>query len=270
MRPVYSDSWQPSPTVERVLFVSVGLVLFIAGLLKAREWIANPYMPGDVPAIPALRAAVVNAEFALSLWLLSGAYPRTARYAAGGCFSLFLAVAIRDVLEGRESCGCFGNFNVRPWVTGLFDLSVMGCLIAFVPGQSRHTVRALITAALFLSVAIPITIAMHSAANQTHLMLSPPVVDLGTIQRKSVARSSFTVTNTSSKAVVIASLVPSCNCLEVRLHARSIPPGETISGEVELDPQARPNFTGHLALTVTGTSNEGKVLFTLLVEAELR
>lgn len=259
-----------SSSGARGVSLVAGLVLLSASALKAREWIADPDIPGDLPAIPAVRAAIVNVEFALSFWLLSGAYPRMARHVAVCCFSLFLAIAIRDVLEGKVSCGCFGKLTVPPWLTALFDLGVIGCLIAFVPGKSSHRMRAVIAAGLFLSVGIPITIAISFSARQTHLELSPAVIDLGTISRNSVARSSFAVANTSSKVVVIASIVPSCDCVDVSLPTRSISPGETISGDVILDTQLRPNFTGNLAITITGTSIEGNVVFTLLVEAAVR
>jgi uncharacterized membrane protein YphA (DoxX/SURF4 family) len=256
---------------SRVVAIVLGLVLLTAGVLKARQWSDDPYAPGDLPAVPALRAAVANAEVALGLWLLSGIYPRAARVIAVGCFAVFLAVATRDSLENKASCGCFGSLAVPPWLTAIFDFVALACLVGFAAPQ-RATSRRLtsLAIAVFLAASVLVTWAIVGATHHPRLTPAPAVVDLGVIHPGAVSRSGFALSNTGTTAVEVTSVVTSCPCVEVRLPTGAIPPEQTVAGEVVLDTNIKPGFIGGLSVSVTGVDPAGRIVFTLTVEAVVR
>jgi hypothetical protein len=264
----HSTSPFPPDTGARLVSFVVGLVLIATGALKGLNWTVDPYSSGDLPAVPAVRAAIVDLEVALAVWLLSGSYPRAARAAAVCCFTLFLAVATKSALGRQESCGCLGNLIVSPWLMAAFDILVLGCLIGFEP-RSRPIgrLRTGIALVLFLGVSLPLTLMISHAGRQSQLIVTPAVVDLGTIPSGTVARARFTVSNPGPSVVSITSITPNCSCVEVTLSTTTITGSESANGEIILDTKVRPNFGGALAIKVIGSNSEGRVVMTLYVRA---
>lgn len=255
----------------RLIAIVLGLVLIVAGGLKGHQWMVDPFVPGDIPAVPALRAAVVCAELTLGLWLLSGAYPQTARRAAVACFAVFLTVATRDALENRASCGCFGSLTVPPWATVVFDMAALAGLSAFAPPPRRIRFRSVALVALAaLTVNSVITLALLGAADRPHLTPTPAVLELGTLSPGDVTRAELLVSNDGSLPVTVAEIRTSCPCLEVRLDEYTIQPGQTVRGQLVFDTTAEPDFAGGLSVSVTGTDSSGRTILSLTAEAIIR
>lgn len=124
------------------------------------------YFPADAVrierayAIPSwLSAASVQLELLVGFWLLSGCQATIARVTAISLFSLFALFSLYPALSGSESCGCFGEFAVNPWLTLLVDLTVITVLTAWRPifGTSRWRLPSAVAAYAILAffVGIP-------------------------------------------------------------------------------------------------------------------
>jgi len=77
--------------------------------------------------------------------------------------------------------------------------------------------------------------------------------------------ATFTLTNSGTQAIQLARIDTSCSCLtvDVPLH---ISPGEQVEGRAKLDLRDEPNFTGEVAIEITGWTSAGEQAF-LVVDA---
>ncbi|BBO34282.1 MauE/DoxX family redox-associated membrane protein [Lacipirellula parvula] len=119
------DATNDDPPLQRrsVFFVRLlltGLLLTTAALkvLSPAESAAMA-IAYNIP--PFLTAMVVQAELALAALLLFGCRPRQTLFAAAVMFALFGAFSSYRGWAGYESCGCFGSFQVNPWITAALD-----------------------------------------------------------------------------------------------------------------------------------------------------
>jgi len=62
-------------------------------------------------------------EFALGVWLVCGLFRKAAWLAGTLCYLGFVGVTLAKALLGFESCGCFGQIHVDPWIS-LFAIDV--------------------------------------------------------------------------------------------------------------------------------------------------
>ena len=163
-----------------------GLLLMVAAALKVHE-VMNVAIPSwDVKAalvvdkaieagtaMPAWKANVLGfwesyefllmqipLEFALGAWMVSGLF-RKASWIAGTCaYFGFIFATLFKVLSGAESCGCFGQVHVNPWITLLaIDIPFFLLLAIFRPKGEKllpppwpNVVHALATAVPILAV----------------------------------------------------------------------------------------------------------------------
>jgi hypothetical protein len=106
---------------RRLVPLSVALLLFSAAALKGYELFAVPLSETSLWDSRGFRIAGVEAEFALGVWLLSGLWPRQARWAALAAFAAFFAASLWKAFAGDTSCGCFGRLSVSPRWTAALD-----------------------------------------------------------------------------------------------------------------------------------------------------
>src|SRR5262249_3690019 len=64
-------------------------------------------------------------EMLLAAWLLSRLAPRPAWCLALSTYAVFLVLALRQLLQGKASCGCFGSFEASPAVMAPLDAVVL-------------------------------------------------------------------------------------------------------------------------------------------------
>ncbi len=117
----------------RITSIAAGLFLLTAALLKASSAgpETNPLLQKAGHLVGLL---AVQVEFALGLWLLTGAFPSAARFVGAATFAAFAAVNAWLGMQGESSCGCLGrHVSVNPWAMMALDLAVSASLLTFRP-----------------------------------------------------------------------------------------------------------------------------------------
>ena len=75
-------------------------------------------------------------ELGMGLGLLSGLYKRLAWLGTLLCFLIFCGVTLYKGLTGAESCGCFGQVHINPWITlSAIDIPAVLLLLIFRPAK---------------------------------------------------------------------------------------------------------------------------------------
>ena len=108
--------------MNKIVMTLVGLLLMAAALLKAHEvmnvgfpsWRDNPTGFWESYEFFLLQ---IPLEFALGAWMVSGLFRKAAWLAGTLCYFFFIFVTLGKALLGYESCGCFGQIHVDPWMT---------------------------------------------------------------------------------------------------------------------------------------------------------
>jgi hypothetical protein len=96
--------------------------LLAAATLKTYQLATDPAL-GILYGSRLLQVGLVQFEYALAIWLLSGQWPRYCRAAALVTFVGFAGVAAYLALTNAESCGCFGHVSMNPWLTLGIDIT---------------------------------------------------------------------------------------------------------------------------------------------------
>jgi hypothetical protein len=131
-----------------VLRVVLALILLAAAALKARQLATEPIFGSGLLESRWFLIAAVEFELLFALWLLSTLLPSPSGRGAGGegiltwllsvaLFSIFACVSLYKALSGYASCGCFGNLQVNPWHTAMFDMVVLCALVYFRPAGAK-------------------------------------------------------------------------------------------------------------------------------------
>src|SRR5947209_6362476 len=115
----------------------LGLLLIAAAVLKAHEQAGAWAAASDFSAGRWLSLGALGVELVLGFWLLTGLYPRLARWLAGTAFVVFLAVSLTRAAAGETSCGCFGRVPVNPWITAGLDAVAVVALLLVRPPDSQ-------------------------------------------------------------------------------------------------------------------------------------
>ena len=146
----------------------LGLVLLIAAALKGYQLATEPVANNGILTSRWFLIAQVEFELMFGLLLLSGLYKRLMWMVALVCFVGFSLVTLYKGLAGAASCGCFGQVEINPWYTLIFDLAAVTALLIFRPsGKHRqyvqfHWLRSAMVAAVALVAGIPGGLAMAS------------------------------------------------------------------------------------------------------------
>jgi hypothetical protein len=123
------QAWLRRAEAGRVVRTILGVLLFVAAFAKGLS-------PADSAAAIldgwpfAVRLLVVQAELAFGVVLVLGLWRSCVHDAAILVFAGFAVIALRSVLIGDKSCGCFGAVAVDPRLTLLVDLAAVAALLA--------------------------------------------------------------------------------------------------------------------------------------------
>lgn len=103
----------------------------------------------------------------------------------------------------------------------------------------------------------------------THFLLdaNPARIQMGEVAQGGCKDATFTLTNSEAQTIELARIDTSYPCLtvDVPLH---ISTGEQVEGRAKLDLRDEPNFTGEVAIEITGWTSTGDQAF--LVVAAVR
>jgi hypothetical protein len=84
--------------------------------------------------------SLLPAEVMLGLALIAGFWARLVRLSTLTLFSAFACYSLRAAVDGRPSCGCFGQVTISPWAMFFVDASVIAMLLWWQPKVTRPAV----------------------------------------------------------------------------------------------------------------------------------
>jgi len=116
-----------------VMRFAVAAIFLVAAGLKAHQLATTPYLGEGLLHARWFNIFVVEFELFFGIWLIFGMLPKLTWFGTVGCFSIFASVSLYKAVSGEGSCGCFGAAEISPWVTTLFDVSLVGMLMLFRP-----------------------------------------------------------------------------------------------------------------------------------------
>lgn len=100
-------------------------------------------------------AFLIIGEWLLGFWLISNAYSKVARKITLVVFATFFVYSSYLAISNAPSCNCFGHVRIPPLWTALFDLTVIGLLLAN-PIEScvntKGTLRRLVLSGAFPAI----------------------------------------------------------------------------------------------------------------------
>ncbi len=131
--------------ISAIVLKLLGVLLLAGASLKGHELLTIPMANNDLWSYRPFIIFQVEFELILGIWLLSGLWKRTAWGMTALCFFIFSCVTAYKGLAGADSCGCFGQIHVNPWIT-LFciDLPCLLALIAFPPQNTKKMLASTI------------------------------------------------------------------------------------------------------------------------------
>lgn len=148
-----------------IIMTLAGLLLMIASVLTAIEvmnvgipsWKTNPTGFWESYEFLLIQIPV---EFSLGAWMISGLFRKASWIAGTLAYFGFIFVTLYKVIIGAESCGCFGQVHVNPWITLLaIDMPFFVLLAIFRPKGVKllpppwpNVAHALVTAVPLLAV----------------------------------------------------------------------------------------------------------------------
>jgi thiol-disulfide isomerase/thioredoxin len=105
----------------------------------------------------------IPVEMGLGIWLLSGLFKKAGWLLAVILYVVFMFATLYRAIKGMDSCGCFGPFDVNPWITFFaIDITVLAGLLIFRPRGEKLLPPPWPGAIHFFSVAIPTFILLPS------------------------------------------------------------------------------------------------------------
>ena len=114
------------------------MFFLVTAFLKWRAFLAGT--PSAVSEVaPQLEWGLIQFEFLLAVWLLSGLAAREVWWVLVITFSVLAGASVYQVWMGQSSCGCFGQFSLHPiWVV-LLDTCLLLLLYWFGPTTQATT-----------------------------------------------------------------------------------------------------------------------------------
>jgi hypothetical protein len=126
--------------INAVVMTLAGLLLIAAAILKAHENLTI-YFPSwhekGVWESWEFFLVQIPVEFALGVWMVSGLFRKASWLAGTAAYWGFVGVTLYKALGGAESCGCFGQIQVNPWIT-LFAIDVPFALLLTIFRPKGH------------------------------------------------------------------------------------------------------------------------------------
>ncbi|MBN2513122.1 MAG: hypothetical protein JXB18_09315 [Sedimentisphaerales bacterium] len=126
-------------TMNRIIMTLAGLMLIIASIMKFHQLLTEPILgwkEGGLWESYEFFLVQIPLELSLGIWLVSGLFRKAAWLVGTLSFLGFIVITAYKMHIGDESCGCFGQVHVRPWITLSFiDIPFFLLLVIWRPGK---------------------------------------------------------------------------------------------------------------------------------------
>jgi hypothetical protein len=217
---------------------------------------------------PEIQLGVIELEFFLAFWLISGIRPLGSWIVGLLTFGGFAAVSAYLGWVGQSSCGCLGKLSVNPWYAFALDTVVIATLLVGRPDTSafwnrpRSTIRtALIPAAwavggmvlisgLVLGIAsfcfgsLPAALAYLRGER---IWVEPRLLDVGEGVAGDVRKVPIELTNWTNRRIRLIGGTADCSCTLLEDLPVTIPPNETRSVAVSVRLSGAPGIISRKA-----------------------
>lgn len=157
-----------------VVRVVVALVLLVAAAAKCHQCCTGPIPGTGVLSARWFVICLVEAEWlgTVGLLLLAGILAKPAWAAALACFGAFTLVSLSKGLMGEATCGCFGRWELNPFITATMDAVIVASLLRWRPKQAvadfrQVFARATCVLVVWVAVGVPAAYAMGSYTPDT-------------------------------------------------------------------------------------------------------
>jgi hypothetical protein len=141
------------------------------------------------------------------------------------------------------------------FVTGRWDF-VLGCLIAVAGCSGVDAAKA------------ASRVTERSRSVPALLVATPSRIDVGEVPGGGRKQAVFSLTNPGTQAVELSRIETSCPCLTVDMP-HYLAPAEQVSAGATLDLRDEPDFTGEMAIEITGWTRAGEQAFAVVVEVKV-
>ena len=126
-----------------LLRIATGCLLLTAAVLKTVSLVDRPMLGGFWFETRSTVSLAIFLECLLASWMFVGSAPWWLRRVGAACFAAFFLVAVSKWTVGAESCGCFGDVQVPPWITAGLDLAFFaGFLLISSPTTETESLAA--------------------------------------------------------------------------------------------------------------------------------
>ena len=196
--------------------------LGVAGILWSAAYskLSN-VVPGEsttFTSIPWVKAMLMQGEFLLGAWLISGIGVSYAATVSIIVFSVFASYNLLLASSGVLSCSCFGSRQTPPLVMMCIDIAVAG-LVWFVSPKSlalsRRTIRTVVVGLLILAGGLlaGFPIAVHSAMYRGKpIALNAESLSVGRVNKANPFCATVDLANTSSSPIALIGCSSRCTC----------------------------------------------------------
>ncbi len=273
--------WLETPFVR----IAIGSLLLVAAAFKAHALWTDSAQPIPLFASLRVQVAVIEIEFVLGLWLLSGYYFRAASWVALIFFVVLACVSGYLGLSGESSCGCLGRIKLNPWLMFVVDLGAIAALACARPprvgvlgpnaGSSRLTPLAVLAPVLLLSVALAgffalanDPLAVLARLRGEAIAVEPAVSDVGTGVPGEERTVAVQVVNHTDHPVQFMGGSTTCACMATDDLPFTLSPGESRSIHVRLRFSGGAGTFQHQFILFTDDENQNVVVARLAGRVE--
>lgn len=109
------------PKYSRTVVNFTALILLFAAAMKWEELPVVTRMGNRLVFQPWFVIGQIILESTLGLWLITGLWAHWGKKVALVMFSIFAIVTLYQAIHGVDSCGCFGQIKINPWISFILD-----------------------------------------------------------------------------------------------------------------------------------------------------
>lgn len=223
----------PTLSAARGIGIGLGLLLITGSTMKFYAW-NYPWPSGPAWYTNSLvRAAAIEWELILGLWMLVGWNQVAWWRAAGYTFSCLAIISLALGVMGQPSCGCFGAVRTSPWIALALDAVALCLLWRWRPkspvgghesvdraGGTPSVGAAASGVALILAVLTAGTILFFGGSvdvalaflRDEPLSISPAQIDFGEGVEGEILEASVDIGNWTAHEVRIVGGTVDCSC----------------------------------------------------------